>query len=96
MTGAPLPPAAVNVAPNGAGALTVQYSAAGGNGAPVTGYTVVCVSHDGGATRGASADAATLSVVVSALTTGKTYTCSVTATNKRGTGPPTTSTPITG
>ena len=94
--GAPTAPAVVNVAPNGAGALTVQYSPAGGNGAPVTGYTVVCVSHDGGATRAAATDAGTLSVVVGALTAGKTYTCSVTATNKRGTGPPTTSTPITG
>ena len=65
--GAPTAPAVVNVAPNGAGALTVQYSNADGNGAPVTGYTVVCVSHDGGATRSASADAATLSVVVGAL-----------------------------
>ena len=52
--GAPTAPAVVNVAPNGAGALTVQYSKAGGNGSPVTGYTVVCVSHDGGATRGAA------------------------------------------
>jgi hypothetical protein len=92
--GAPTAPAVVNVAPNGAGALTVQYSPANGNGAAVTGYTVVCVSHDGGAARSASADAGTLSVVVSALTAGKTYKCSVTASNQRGTGPPATSTPI--
>ena len=89
--GAPTAPAAVNVAPNGAGALTVQYSKAGGNGSPVTGYTVVCVSHDGGATRAAQAGAGTSSVVIGSLTPGKTYKCSVTATNKRGTGPTTTS-----
>ena len=89
--GAPTAPAVVNVALNGPGALTVQYSKAGGNGSPVSGYTVVCVSHDGGATRAAHADAGTLSVVVGSLTPGKTYKCSVTATNKRGTGPTTTS-----
>jgi len=94
--GAPTAPAAVTVAsdPSLPGAVTVQYSKAGGNGSPVTSYTVVCVSNNGGATRTAGADAGTLSVVVEGLTAGKTYTCSVTATSKRGTGPATTSTKV--
>jgi len=72
---------------NIAGAAVVQYTAAGGNGSPVTRYTATCVSRNGGRTRSAAAGAATRTIVVTGLSVGKIYICSITATNNRGVGP---------
>ena len=53
---------------------------------PVTGYAATCTSLDGG-TPGAKSGT-TSPLVVTSLTNGKTYTCTVTATNIVGTSPP--------
>jgi hypothetical protein len=89
--GAPTAPTTVTATAVQPGTLVVRYSAASGNGTPVTSYLAVCVSHDGGVTRSVRVNGNTQAVLVANVTTGKTYTCTVTATNKRGTGPPTTS-----
>jgi hypothetical protein len=89
--GAPTSPATVTATTIQPGSLLVRFSAASGNGTPVTSYLAVCVSHDGGSTRSARVNGNSRSVLVANATIGKTYTCTVTATNKRGTGPPTTS-----
>ncbi|MGO9874514.1 MAG: fibronectin type III domain-containing protein [Acidimicrobiia bacterium] len=89
--GAPTAPATVKATTIQPGLLLVRYAAASGNGTPVTSYLAVCVSYDGGSTRSARVNGNTQSVLVANVTIGKTYTCTVTATNKRGTGPPTSS-----
>ncbi len=64
---------------------TVSFSAPASNGgAVITGYTATCVSGDGG-TTGSSVGGAS-PITVSGLTNGKTYTCSVTASNGVGAG----------
>jgi hypothetical protein len=88
--GAPTAPAVVRASAD-AGSLLVQFSGSGGNGQPVSSYLAVCISHNGGVTRSARGDGSARSLVVKSVTVGKTYTCSVTATNKRGVGPATTS-----
>ena len=55
-------------------------------GRPVTGYTATCVSSNGGITRTATGAASPLTVT--ALTNGKTYTCTVFATNSEGDSAP--------
>jgi len=88
--GAPTAPSFVKASPskNIAGALVVQFSGASGNGSPITRYTATCVSHNGGGTRSAVAtDTSARDIVVTGATVGKTYVCSITATNKRGNGP---------
>ena len=67
------------------GSLKVAFGAPAGNGAPITSYAAVCTSNDHGAPKGRSGRAGPLTV--RGLTPGKTYTCTVSATNKRGTGP---------
>jgi len=89
--GAPTAPATVTATTVQPGSLLVRYSAASGNGTPITSYLAVCVSHDGGSTRSAGTNGSTQSILVANVTIGKTYICTVTATNKRGTGPPKTS-----
>ena len=51
-------------------------------GSPITGYTVSCVSSDGGAPGSASSAAAL--ILVSGLTNGHTYQCTATATSAVG------------
>jgi len=87
--GAPSAPPGVTAqsTPAQPGALVVRFGAAGGNGAPVSGYSAVCTSHNGGVTGFASGNGGARVLVVGGLTTGKTYACAVSATNKRGTGP---------
>jgi hypothetical protein len=53
-------------------------------GGAITGYAVTCVSSDGGAAGTATGTSSPVSVT--GLTIGKTYTCTVTATNSAGTG----------
>ncbi|MGO9873049.1 MAG: fibronectin type III domain-containing protein [Acidimicrobiia bacterium] len=86
--GTPHAPADVTAAAtNPGGSLVVRFSAASGNGSPILGYTAVCVSHNGGTTRSAATGGNVGSIVVTGVTLNKTYTCSVAATNRRGSGP---------
>lgn len=79
--GSPFAPSAVHATAGDASAA-VSWTAAEGNGAPVTGYTVT--AGPGGAsctTTGATG------CVVTGLTNGTAYTFTVTATNRVGAGP---------
>ena len=67
------------------GSLVVSFTAGANNGSAITSYTATC-------TRQRRSDQDRRSVrpsplTVTAVTTGKTYTCTVTATNAVGTGP---------
>jgi large repetitive protein len=66
------------------GALRIAFRAPDNNGAPITSYAARCTSSNLGVARGVSAKTGPLTV--SRLTAGKTYTCTVTATNSRGSG----------
>ena len=91
--GVPTSVTAVRVAKVGKGSVRVSFAAARANGAPVKSYAATCVSSNGGRTRIKTAKAGPLTVT--GLTVGKSYTCTVTATNSRGTGRPSTkSTPV--
>jgi hypothetical protein len=73
----------VGTATAGNAQISLTFSAPGSNGgATITGYTATCTSSDGGATG--SNTGATSPIVVSSLTNGKTYTCTVKATNSTG------------
>ena len=80
--GVPGQPTIVRVAP---GSLKATFAAPMNNGASITSFTVTCISSNGGVTKSKSGAASPITVV--SLTPGKTYTCTVTATNSRGTGP---------
>ena len=67
------------------GALKVAFNVPANNGAAITKYTATCRSINGGIAKATSSKAGPLTVT--GLSAGKTYTCTVTATNKRGTGP---------
>src|SRR5437868_1448732 len=62
---------------------TVTFVAPNDNGSAITRYDATCTSNNGGAT-GTNHDVAS-PIVVSGLTNGTTYTCTVTATNGMGT-----------
>ena len=64
--------------------LKVSFTAPANNGAPITRYTATCSSSNGGVTKAKAGKASP--ILVGGLSAGKTYTCSVTATNSRGTG----------
>ena len=66
------PPTLVGVTP-GPGAVTVRFT----NSPGATGYTATCTSSDGGAPATATGTASP--ILVSGLTTGKTYSCTVAA-----------------
>jgi len=66
----------------GKGSIKVSFKAGKDNGAAITKFTATCGS------KSASGKASPL--VVKGLTAGKSYTCTVTATNSRGTGQATT------
>jgi titin len=78
------------------GTLRVTFSAPANNGATITSYTARCSSSNGGAaksqTKNATSTSSSQQVTISGLTSGKTYTCVVKATNSRGTGPVSTAT----
>ena len=82
--GAPTAPTAMSVTHAGSGAVKVAFKAPKHtNGAAVTGYTATCSS----AGRGTRSKAAKSSpIVVTGLTRGKTYHCTVRAKNRRGNG----------
>jgi len=67
----------------GSASVSVGFLAPSAGGM-VLSFSVSCVSSDGGADR--SAGGASSPITVSGLTNGKTYTCTVSATNAVGTG----------
>ena len=81
---APGAPTGVTVTP-GNGTISVAFTAPASNGgAAITTYNASCTSSDGGAAGTGSGAASP--ITVSGVTNGKTYTCTVTATNSAGTG----------
>jgi hypothetical protein len=69
-------------------AITVRFTAATSNGgAPITGYTATCTSSNGGVAASNSSGAGATSIRVSGLTNGKSYICTVRASNAAGQGP---------
>jgi Fibronectin type III domain len=79
----PNPPTGVTTKANGT-AQVVQFVPPGDHGdSEITGYTATCTSDDGGATKTVSGKASP--IVVAGMSTGKTYTCAVAATNNAGT-----------
>jgi Calx-beta domain/Fibronectin type III domain len=84
VAGAPAAPARVTAARVAAGRIKVSFAPAANNGSPVTSYTASCSSANGGVTRLKSGVGAPLTVT--GLTVGKSYTCTVYATNARGKG----------
>jgi hypothetical protein len=71
----------VNVAD---GTATLTFTPGANNGAAITRYNASCASSDGGATRVGTNTRSPLNVL--SLSVGKTYTCTLTATNAIGTG----------
>ena len=90
--GAPAAPKKVNAVHEAAGSVKVTFTPGADNGAAVTKYTAQCRPSHGGVANGKSGT--THSIVVAGLTSGRTYTCTVTATNRRGTGPATSSSAV--
>ncbi len=86
IVGSPSPPAKPTVTRVAAGSLKVAFKPPVSNGAPITKYTAGCASSNGGA--GGLKSGAASPITVTGLTAGKTYNCRVSATNSRGTGPP--------
>jgi hypothetical protein len=84
-TGAPGQPAKPAATRTTAGSLKVTFTAPPSNGAKITNYTTTCTSSNGGVTKATTGT--TSPITVTGLTAGKTYTCTVNATNSRGTGP---------
>ena len=66
-------------------ALRITFTPGANGGSPVTGYTIQCVSTDGGTTRTATGTGSP--VTVTGLTATKSYHCRVRATNEVGTSP---------
>jgi uncharacterized protein (DUF2147 family) len=64
--------------------IAVAFIAPGNGGSAITGYTAACTSSDGG--NAGSNSGSSSAIVVSSLTNGKTYTCTVFATNVAGNG----------
>jgi len=83
--GAPDAPTAVKAVNVGAGSLKITFSAPANNGAPITGYTATCAPSNHGAKR--TKTGALSPLTVTGLTAHTRYTCTVTAANRRGTGP---------
>jgi len=67
------------------GSLIVTLRLGADNGSAITSQTAKCASSNGGATEtGTHSGAGAAAITVASVTTGKTYTCTVTATNARG------------
>ncbi|MGO9875572.1 MAG: fibronectin type III domain-containing protein, partial [Acidimicrobiia bacterium] len=67
-------------------AIKVAFTKPSNGGSPIFNYKATCTSSNGGVTRSASNFRS--AVFVDGLTAGDTYTCTVTAKNNAGTGPP--------
>jgi titin len=85
IVGAPARPAKPTVTRIAPGSVRVAFVPPANNGAPIISFTVVCKSTDGGQAK--STFGPTPPIVVTGLSPGATYTCTVRATNGRGTGP---------
>ncbi len=90
IVGAPAAPSAVAAAVKTTkittGSLSVTFTNGASDGSPITGQTATCVSSNGGPTEtGTNSGSAAAPIVVSNVTTGDAYICTVTATNARGT-----------
>ena len=83
--GAPAAATALKVTRLAKGILKVGFTAPRNNGAAIKTYTVTCKSSNGGKLRAKTVKAGP--VTVNGLTSGKTYRCTVRATNSRGNGP---------
>ncbi len=83
--GAPDAPTAVEAVNVGAGSLKITFTAPANNGAPITDYSATCAPSNHGVKRTKTGDLGPLTVA--GLTANTRYTCTVTATNHRGTGP---------
>ena len=83
VVGAPAPPTGVTVTRPSAGHLRVAFSPGANNGSPITSYTGVCTSSNGGLTGMISGTGSPLTVA--SLTVGDIYRCTVVAVNGRGT-----------
>ena len=83
--GAPGQPGKATVAKIASGSLKATFAAPMNDGATITKFTVTCSSSNGGATK--SVAGARSPLTVTGLTATRSYTCTVTATNSRGTGP---------
>lgn len=76
--GTPAAPHAVTATHAGKGAIKVAFKTGTNNGAAISGFVATCGSK--------SSVGKASPLVVTGLKTGKSYTCTVTATNSRGTG----------
>jgi titin len=75
----------IGIATEGDTTATVAFTPGFDGGTPVTLFTAICTSSNGGITR---TNSNTVSpIVVTNTTNGRTYTCKVTATNSLGIGP---------
>jgi len=83
--GAPTAPTTVKATKTASGSLKVSFTAPASNGATISNYTASCTSSNGGIAK--SETGTSSPITVGGLSTTKTYTCAVTATNSRGTGP---------
>jgi hypothetical protein len=82
--GAPTTPSSVTTHRVARGVVKVAFDPSSGNGAPVSRYTAICSSTNGGRTRVKAAKIGP--ITVSGLTPSKSYTCEVRASNDRGNG----------
>ena len=83
--GVPRAPTGIKATKVGAGKLKLTFNAALNDGAAISHYTATCTSTNHGVAKTAVGKASP--IIINGLTTGKTYTCTVTATNGRGTSP---------
>ncbi len=87
VAGLPGAPTAIS-ATAGAASITVRFAAPASNGgAALSGYAATCTSASGGVANTHTGGANATSIAVGALTVGKSYTCTVRASNAVGTGP---------
>jgi hypothetical protein len=89
--GAPDAPVNVDSIHKSAGVVRVAFESGGTNGSRITSYTATCVSRNGGK-LGTSVGSAS-PMLVRGLSRGSRYSCTVTATNSRGTSQPSKASP---
>ena len=72
----------------GIASINVNFGAPASNGGPaITGYSATCTSSNGGVSGSNTGGASATSIRVGGLINGKSYTCTVTASNSAGAGP---------